>query len=135
MKTVTLKNDIRVFCAAARSFPYGIGGALADLEQRLPAWDRRNLFGLSRRADNGLIVYQAAASEAYRGEAERYSGETHVIPQGEYLAITLPDWRGRGTRLSHTFDRLLSHPRSAKDQPCVEWYDACGRVVCMVRMV
>lgn len=135
METITLKEDIRVFCVEARSFPYGIGGALADLEQRLPAWGRRNLFGLSLRAENGLIVYKAAASEAYRGEAKNHTAETGVIPRGEYISITLPDWRGRGNRLTQTFDRLLAHPRSAKDHPCVEWYDGSGRVVCMVRMV
>lgn len=133
METYLLKEDIKVFCAAARSFPYGIGGAMAHLQNMLPPRGPRVFFGLSRRSPDGLIVYKAAASEAYRGEADRYAYETFVIRHGKYLTLTLPDWRGRGNHLGDTFARLLADPRSVTDAECVEWYDGCGKVLCMVR--
>ena len=134
METCRLKEDIRVFCDPARSFPYGIAGAFAALEKLLPNRHNRVFFGLSRKNAQGMVTYQAAASEAHRGETAKHGCDTFVIPCGEYLAKTIPDWRTRENSVARAFALLLADPRVDTQFPTVEWYEDCDTVTCMVRM-
>lgn len=134
METCRLPNDIRVFCITARSFPYGIAGAFAALEKLLSARCNRVFFGLSRKNANGIITYQAAASEAYRGETPKPGCNTFVIPRGEYLAKTIPAWRTRENSVAQAFALLMADSRVDARFPMLEWYEDCDTVTCMVRI-
>lgn len=132
MEKYNLRNDVKVFCTTARSFPDGIQEAFMKIEQLLPG-DNRTFYGISYKNTEGEIVFKAAISENFEGESKRYDFETFIIPKGEYLAETI-NWRENPEMIAKTFQQLLADPRLDKNFPRVEWYKNNDEVVCMVRV-
>ncbi len=131
----TQKENIRIICTKAKTFPDGIEAAFALLERTLPQeMGMRPLFGLSK-PENGQIVYRAGVQEHEPGEAARFGLESFVLEKGTYLAETIVDWKKAPQRISECFDKLLEDSRLDPASYCVERYSKEGSVVCMVKLI
>lgn len=133
MEKYTLKEDVKVYCTAAKSFPDGIQEAFITLEELLSK-EGRTFYGVSYKSTDGFLIYKAGVSESFEGEAEKYGFESFTISKGEYLIETIFDWRKKIETIGMTFQTLLADSRSDKTSPCVEWYKSDKEVVCMVKL-
>ena len=133
MEKYTLKEDVKVYCTAAKSFPNGIQEAFITLEQMLSK-EGRTFYGVSYKSTEGFHIYKAAVSESFDGEAEKYGFESYTISKGEYLIETIIDWREKIETIGMTFQTLLADPRLDGTSPCVEWYKSDKEVMCMVKL-
>ena len=132
MEIYNLKEDIKVYCTTAKSFPDGVQEAFITLEKMLSK-EGRTFYGISHGSKDGGIIYKAAVSENFDGEAEKYGFETFIIKKGEYITETIIDWRKKMETFGATFQKLLAHPQFDKINPCIEWYKSDREVVCMVK--
>lgn len=131
MEKYELKNDIRVVCIAASSFPDGIQEAFDALKKRTRDSDG-TLYGISQPDRNGVVQYKAA-KEVKEGEAGQDGMETLIIPKGIYLTETIMGWKKRTGEIPDVFQTLLSNENIDKKSFCVEWYKSEEQLVCMVR--
>lgn len=135
METIKLDNDIKVFYVTAKSFPQGIAEATSKLHSLFPFSKERNIFGLSRPENNGGIVYRAAAEELESGEAKKLNCETLNIKKGNYISLTVNDFRKDVMSIDRAFKQLLTHPNLDPQGYCVEWYATDQEAVkCMIRL-
>ncbi|HEX7902979.1 MAG TPA: hypothetical protein VF487_03790 [Chitinophagaceae bacterium] len=134
MEIFQLKDDIRVFCITATSFPQGIMEAFEKLEKLLPTREGRTFFGLSQPGGRGTIIYKAAVQEKYNGEGEQYGCETITIQKGTYLTELITGWQKRIPAIGEIFQQLLADPRLDMNSFCVEWYKNETDVLCMVKL-
>ncbi len=132
MEIYNLKENIKVYCTTAKSFPNGVQEAFITLEKMLSK-EGRTFYGISHGSKDGGIIYKAAVSENFDGEAEKYGFETFTIKKGEYITETIIDWRKKMETFGPTFQKLLAHPQFDKITPCIEWYKSDKEVVCMVK--
>lgn len=133
MEKYNLKEDVKVYCTTAKSFPDGIQGAFITLEKMLSK-EGRSFYGVSYKNTDGLLIYKAAVSESFEGEAEKYGFESFTISKGEYLIETIIDWRKKIETIGRVFQTLLADPRLDRTSPCVEWYKSDKEVMCMVKI-
>ncbi len=135
MEYLKLENDIKVFYVTASSFPEGIKEATEKLHSLFLFSQERSVFGLSRPENGGHIVYRAAAEEVEKGEALRLGCETLVIQKGNYISMTVDDFRKDPSAISSAFEQLLNHPNLDPQGYCVEWYETNKESVkCMIRL-
>ena len=127
-------DDLRVFGRHVKSFPNGIGEAFDALIERMPPVPKRSYFGISEMATNGDILYYAAAEETFEGEAGQYGFDIYIVKQGEYLTVTVNDWRKKTACIKDVFEAMLDDVRIDKENPCIEWYKNDDEMVCMVRL-
>ena len=132
MNVLELKNDIRVFCVPAKSFPNEIKDAFGTLINMLPTIEGRTFFGISYQGKNSKMIYNAAVLESFEGEGKKYGCNSFVIKKGKYLTEMLKDWKKDEASIGLTF-RRMSEEREDTMFPCVEWYQG-EDVVCMVRI-
>ncbi len=132
MEIYTLKNDLKIFCISANSFPYEIKQAFGLLIKLLPSIEGRTFFGVAFQDKTGDIIYKAAVLESFEGEAEKLGCEKFTIEKGDYLAKTLKDWKKDESMIGLTF-RKFSESKYNTTFPCVEWYQG-NDVVCMVKL-
>ena len=109
-----IKDDIKVLCITASSFPDGILMAHKKLHSEFPPLERRTFYGISHPDKNGNIIYKAAADQLHDGEAEQLQLETYIIRKGNYISEVLNDWRKDEMSVGKTFRKLLSDPRIDK---------------------
>ena len=133
MEKYNLEEDIKVYCTSAKSFPDGIQEAFITLEQMLSK-EGRTFYGVSYKSADGFLIYKAAVSESFEGEAEKYGFESFTISKGEYLIETIIDWRKKTETIGSVFQTLLADPRLDRTSPCVEWYKSDKEVMCMVKI-
>ncbi len=133
METIALREDIRVLCNPASSFPEGVLKAHQDLHELVPFSPDRKYFGLSRPED-GSIRYWAGAEEIIAGESDRFDCEVIVLKKGRYLCLTIEKFMNDISIIKNAFDTLLSQPELDKEGYCVEWYFNETDVHCMVRL-
>ena len=135
MEKVKIDNDIKVLYVTAKTFPGGIPDAVAKLHQLFPFSRERKIFGLSRPENGGEIVYRAAAEEMEEGEAEKLGCETLIIKKGNYISLTINDFRKDVTLIDKAFKELLNQPGLDPQGYCVEWYATDKEAVkCMIRL-
>lgn len=79
------------------------------------------------------MIYQAAVSESFEGEAKHFNCSTLVIEKGDYLTERVADWKSRKASIGLTFKKLTD---AAYDTtfPCIEWYQH-NDVLCMIKIV
>lgn len=134
METITLDKDINVFFVTAKSFPDGVLDAHNKLQELVPFLADRNYFGISR-PENGLLVYRAATEEKSQGEAEKYKCDTLILKKGEYISLTVNDFKKNPQSIQKTFQKLFSNPGLDPQGYCVEWYlNDKEAVKCMIRL-
>jgi predicted transcriptional regulator YdeE len=133
MESYYLPEDVKVYCTTAKTFPDGIQEAFITLEKMLSK-EGRTFYGISHGSKDGSIIYKAAVSESFEGEAEKYGFEKYIIKKGEYSTETIFDWRNKMESIGPTFQKLLANPRLDKTSSCVEWYKSDKELMCMVRL-
>jgi hypothetical protein len=135
METVRIDKDITVFYVTAETFPAGVLDAHHNLQAMVPFSRNRKYFGISRPGNNGGIVYRAATEEVTAGEGKQYNCETLMLKKGNYIIITVADYREDLERIKMAFQKLLAHPDLDPHGYCVEWYMTDKEEVkCMVRL-
>jgi hypothetical protein len=56
-----------------------------------------------------------------------------MIEKGEYLAVTLRDWRKKTDSIKSIFQKMIEDNRVDKRKPCIEWYKNDDEMICMVK--
>jgi len=133
MEIYLQQKEVSVFYVTATSFPDGVKEAWEKLHKMIQATKGRNFFGISHGNENGGITYKAAVEESFPNEAEKYGCGTSIIPQGEYLSITIHDYMNHLPLIGQAFRRLLAYPELDDITPCVEWYKSDKEVISIVR--
>jgi hypothetical protein len=132
MITYKLNEDLPVLGFQVKNCDV-IGEAFEMLVNMLLGGFDRSYYGISEMTKDGMI-YKATAQENFKGEAEKYHCERFTIEKGEYLAITLRDWRKNTSSIKDIFQEILQNPLANKTKSCIEWYKNDDEMVCMVRM-
>jgi predicted transcriptional regulator YdeE len=134
MEIYNLQNDLKVFGIQVKTFPMGIGEAFDKLIKMLPGGFDRSYYGISYMTNDGAMMYIAAAIEKREGEAEKYNCERYIIEKGEYMAITVNDWRSKTDCIKDIFYEIIKDSRIDKTSPAIEWYKDEKQMICMVKM-
>lgn len=134
METYNLKNDLKVFGKEVRTFPLGVAEAFHDLLTMIPDGSHRAYYGLSHIDEMGKIIYKAAAEENYAGEAEKYNCKRYLIEKGEYLSVTITNWRDNTECIKDVFHDMMEDDRADKTKEVVEWYKTETEMLCLVKM-
>ena len=135
METYFLKDDIKLICVNAKSFPDGITDAFDRLNQIIGSTDKRKRYGISRGAENGAIIYKAAMEELREDNELQRKMEKFVIRKGEYIGTRIVNYPDHMESIGKTFEKLLTNPRLDPNSYCVEIYLNEKDVRCMVRLV
>ena len=101
-----MKEDIKVLCAQASSFPAGIEEAFHKLKKTLPNFEKRSVFGISYGDGKGNIIYKAAASLVQNDEAS-VGLELFIIKKGIYISELIQDFMKNIPQIGITFQRML----------------------------
>ena len=133
MEIYNLKQDIRVICVEAKSFPGGIKAAFEQLNTAVPDMAGRTLFGISK-PQNGIIRYRAAVAENFTGEGTALGLPSFIITQGNYLGETLLQWQQNEMMITGIFNRLVADKRLDGSAHCIEWYKNDTELLCLVLM-
>jgi len=122
IETYHQQDGLEVFGHPVKTFPQGIGDAFGALMKMIPDGNKRSYYGLSKIDTGGNVLYLAAAEEKFPGEAEKYGCERYSIPKGDYLAVTVHDWRTRTDCIKDVFHEMMQDQRADNSKLCVEWY-------------
>ena len=133
MEKYTLPQDVPVFGFPVETFPDGIGAAFDKLKRMLPAGDDRPFYGLTEGTPTGM-VYIAAALQKSAGEPEKYNCAPYTVAQGNYLTVTVRDWRTKTAAINGIFKEMLTDEQSDRIQPCVEIYKNTEEMLCLVKV-
>jgi len=135
METYYLSHDIKAFGVQVKTFPMGVGEAFHDLIQKLPNGDKRSYYGLSICVGD-KIIYNAAAEEAYPGEADKYDYEKYEIQKGEYLTEEIKGWQQKTDCIKDVFAEMMKDKRVDNSHPClcIEWYKNTEDMLCMIKI-
>jgi len=131
MEKVELKENIKVFCAQASSFPAGIQDAFHQLENKLPDFEKRSVFGISHCDGKGNIIYKAAASLLQDDETNKEL-DPFTIKKGIYISELIQDFMKNVPKIGIAFQLMLKHPAPDTGSYCLEWYKGKD-VLCMVK--
>jgi hypothetical protein len=134
METYNLKTDLKVFGKEVTTFPLGVSETFHDLINTIPDGSNRAWYGLSHMDETGKIIYKAAAEEKYEGEADKYNCEEYIIEKGEYLAVTIADWRKKIDCIKDVFHDMMEDDRADKSKEVVEWYKTETEMLCLVKV-
>jgi hypothetical protein len=126
-----LKNDVEVICVRASSFPQGVMEAHEKLAAKVSNVMERQRYGISHPSANE-IVYKAAVSERYAGEAEKLKCERFTIRHGLFLAEYVHDWQKKMDQIQGIFRTLLTDPRIDPKGYCLEEYAGDHDLRCSV---
>jgi hypothetical protein len=133
MKIYNLENDVKVIGVEVKNFPEGIGDAFDKIVNMISGEFDRSYYGISEMTEKGFI-YKAAAEEKYEDEGKKYDCQRYTIEKGEYVMISIKDWRKKIDSIKYVFQELLLHSHIDKTQPCVEWYKNDDEMLCMVKI-
>jgi len=134
METYILKEDIKLLCVNADSFPQGVEAAFKKLHGLLSTMNGRKLYGISYPKENKEIIYKAAAEESFEGEGEKLKLETFVIKKGKYIGTRIVNYMDHIESVGNTFKKIIGDPRIDPQGCCVEVYLNEKDVRCMVRL-
>lgn len=134
VKKMNFPFSLKVFGVHVKTFPFGIGAAFDALMNRMSGDRNRSYFGISELSLNGDILYYAAAEEMFEGEAKQYGYDIYIVKQGEYLTVTVTDWKKKTACIKDVFEAMLDDHRIDKRNPCIEWYKNEDEMVCMVKL-
>jgi hypothetical protein len=111
-----------------------VGGAFSTLNAKLAGDNNRQLYGISHPAPNGVIIYRAAAQEAYPGEGKEKGLEIFLIRKGTYISLYLTDWKKDEVNIGRSFGKLLAYPGIDPNGYCLEIYND-NNVRCLVPLL
>lgn len=122
MESFTFQHDVKTYCVTATSFPEGIQAAHEQLHALLPQNDRRNYYGVSWQAENGSIIYKAAADIMETDGPELANLETFTIKNGPYNSFFIANYAENLDGIKRAFDLLLEQHEVDPNGYCLEWY-------------
>ncbi len=134
METYNLENDLSLFGVEVKNFPDGIGDAFDKLVNMITTEFNRSYYGISKMSDHGF-TYIAAAEEKHENEAKKYNCVQYNIEKGEYLTVTLKDWRKQTDSIKAIFQEMCKNPQLDKTKPCIEWYKNDEEMLCMIKII
>ena len=135
METYFLKDDIKLLCVDATSFPEGIEAAQQKLHSLLSTTNNRKFFGISYpQGGGGKIIYKAAVEESFKGEGDQLHLDTFIVKKGEYKGSRIVNYQDHIDSIGKTFQKILTDPRIDPNGCCVEMYLNDEDVQCMVRL-
>ncbi|MFD1258996.1 transcriptional regulator [Mucilaginibacter terrae] len=132
MEKYILKEDLRILCVTAGSFPEGIQKAFNTLENLIGGKENRTFFGISK-PENGIIIYKAGALEAYPNEGTQHGFETIILQKGTYLTELVHNFKQNTSYIEIAFQQLLNSPDLDPASFCVEWYKD-NDILCMIKL-
>ena len=132
MEKIKIKQNINIWGWPVKTFPEGIGESFDRLIALLPDGMDRSYYGVSYM-DGDKMIYHAAVEEGFAGEAEKYNCTRYTIDKGEYVAVTVKDWRRKTHTIKDVFSSMVSECPDL-NQPAVEWYKNDDEMVCMVKI-
>lgn len=132
MQTLSIPNDIHVFGKQVTGFPLGIAEAFDELVRQVEGGFSRSFYGVCGMI-NGGFKYYATAEEKYPGEAEKSGNEKLTIGKGDYLFVTVNDWRSKTDTIKDIFETIMQDKRADNQSPIVEWYKNKDEMLCMQR--
>lgn len=132
MEKYYLAESIKVICIKAVSFPEGIAAAFDQLYAVCGNKTARNFYGISYPEGGGKIIYRAAATENYNGEAAALRCESFTIKKGSYNSILIKNYIKNIPAVSNAFSQLLAQPGIDPDGYCLEIYESDTDVRCLV---
>jgi hypothetical protein len=133
MDTITLKKDVYIFGLEVHDSPEGIGEAFDILVRMVDRDFRRSYYGICEMKA-GTCSYKAAAEETFEDEGSLYACDRYIIEEGEYLAVTIRDWRKKTDTIKDVFFEMMRDDRIDRSQPFVEWYKDDDEMICMVKV-
>jgi hypothetical protein len=132
METYFIEKDIPLIGRPVASFPAGIAEMFEELMNLLPDGRNRNWFGLSKMADQGKILYIAAAEERAPNEASLFECQSLTIEKGTYLSAKVQDWTQKTDCIKDIFAEMMMDPRFDASKYCVEWYQNDRELLCLL---
>ncbi len=135
MEKINLDEAIKVFGVQVKTFPLGIGDAFESLIKMIPGGFSRPYFGISYMDQNGTIIYYATAAEKEEGEAEKYQCNRYVIESGEYVSVTVNQWRDKTDCIKDVFHAIMKDDSVDDTKPAVEWYKNDDEMLCMIKTI
>lgn len=133
MDHIIIETDIKLFYIQAESFPGGVMEAHQKMHSLNQFSPERKTFGISR-PENGKIVYKAAAEELKKDDLRKHHLAEFTIPKGEYIVITIKNFRDDISDIMKAFDKLITVPDIDPNGYCIEWYKGLDDVLCMVKL-
>ena len=134
---LTIENDIKTICIAADSIPAGIHNAHEKIHALFPDKTGRKFYGIAHGNGQGDIVYYAAATEIFEGEAQSLNCKSFSIKKGDYNTIFIKDYYKDIPSVSRAFDFLLTDARLDPNGYCLEIYPTPHNskdIVCCVKI-
>ncbi|MGC4021721.1 MAG: transcriptional regulator [Cyclobacteriaceae bacterium] len=118
METYYLKDDIKLLCVNASSFPDGIMDAHEKLKGLLPSTSGRKFYGISFPDKTGKINYKAGVEESFKDEGDKLKLETFVVKRGEYTGSRILNYIDHIESIDKTFQKILKDPRIDSNGCC-----------------
>ena len=134
METYVLKDDMKLLCVDATSFPEGITEAHRKLQALVSQANGRKFFGISHPQGKGKIIYKAAVEESFKGEGDQLNLEAFILKKGSYIGSRIINYVDHIESVGTTFQKILKDPRIDPQGCCVEKYLNEKDVQCMVRI-
>jgi predicted transcriptional regulator YdeE len=119
METYFLKDNIKLICVNAISFPDGITDAFDRLHEVIGAAHGRKIYGISHGTENGKTIYKAAVEQLNDHEAAELKLEEFVVKSGEYVGARIINYPDHLESIGKTFEKLLANPRLDPNGCCV----------------
>lgn len=132
MDRITLKDNISIWGVQVKGFPDGIDEAFNSLMSMLPDGLDREYYGYSYM-DGQKVIYFAMTVENIPGEAERYNATRQTIEKGDYVAVTVKDWKAKTHTIKDVFHEMMENSQADSNSPAIEWYKSDEEMVCMVK--
>lgn len=132
MDIYKLEQEVELFGFPVKTFPEGIEEAFDTLIHLLPTDKTRPYYGISQCTPAGM-VYVAAAPLKLEEEPKKYGLQTYTLEQGDYLAITVKEWRTKTQSIKGIFEKMVADPRCNRYKPCVEIYLNDEEMQCLAK--
>ena len=133
MEQIKIEKNIQVFCIQAESFPDGVMEAFQTMHSFIEFPPKRRNFGISR-LENSKFIYKVASEELEKGDLKKHNLEEFTIPAGNYIGITITDFRKDISSIQKAFEQLLLYPNVESKGYRIEEYLGINNVICMVRL-
>ncbi|RAV98998.1 hypothetical protein [Pseudochryseolinea flava] len=133
MEKITVQTPIQLVAKQVKTFPAGIGETFDHLANVLPHSMSRAYYGISWMEGEDIIYY-AAAQQQHSEEIDQFALEPWTIESGDYLSITVLNWRSKTDSIKDVFHDLMQDKRIDDTKPCVEWYVSDYKMLCMIKL-
>ena len=132
IKNRIIDEEILTYYLEAKDFPMGISLTFDQLERQTRCFEGRHVYGVTF-CDNENLTYLACVEQQYAGESEQYQLPQFIIPKGNYLVITLKNWRRQLEDIPGAFSLLMKQPGVKKNSISLEDYQNEDEMLLMVQ--